>query len=162
MKKKLVYILMILFIAFSKNSYSQQASLVISYSNSEKSRDSHSTVENFSLNGENLVYSVKYTGRRGPDQKDESKIQRLSAEQVTTINNIISKYNLNVSDSLINNTEKSPGYTVITAIVISVTIGGKTTKVKVKGDPAMLEDRPLYSNAAYLVGTIRQMIPGTH
>jgi hypothetical protein len=47
-------------------------------------------------------------------------------------------------------------------IVITITNGNKTTKVKVKGDPGSLEDKPLYSNAGYLLGVIRSMLEACH
>ena len=149
MKNKLSYLFLVLFFIYSKISYSQQPSLTVYYSYSEKSRDSHSTVETFSLNGDKLSYAFKYTGSKGPNQKDESRISRLSNDQVNTINSIINKYHLNVSDSVVDNSNSSAVPVLTTTIMITTNNGDKTSKIKVKGDIARLEDNSLYSNSAF-------------
>lgn len=158
MKKNCGYILFILLFVTGKTSYSQQSAVTIYYSYSEKSKDNHSTTENFSLTDSVLSYSVKYSGRRGPDQKDENKECTLSSEQISKIDKIISEKKLNVTDSLIDNKVPDGSYRVTTAITVTVTRGNKTSKTKVKGSLSVLENKTLYKNAAYLLNTIRRML----
>jgi len=155
---KMSYIFIVLFFTFSKASHSQQPFLSIYSSYSEKSKDSHSTTENISLSGTTVVYSVKYTGRRGPDQKDERKECTLSNEQVSNIRKAIRDKQLNITDSLIDNSSSNNSYKVSTAITTTVTNGNKTTKVKVKGSPSALNGKPLYKNSLYLLNLIRKML----
>lgn len=152
------YIFIVLFLILSNTSHSQQPFLAIYYSYSEKSKDSHSTTENISLSGTTVVYSVKYTGRKGPDQKDERKECTLTNEQVSNIRKAISDKQLNLTDSLVDNSLSDNSYKVTTAITITVTSGNKTTKTKVKGSPSALGSKPIYKNSLYLLNLIRKML----
>ncbi len=159
MKKKLVYIFLIVFFAFNKISYSQQPFLTIYYYYAEKSKDSHSSTENFSINGSSVLYSVKYSGRRGPDQKDEVKTCTLSNEQLEKINKTIKDKHLNVTDSvIINNGDHNSGYQVNATIIITLIRSGKTTRTKAKGKPSDLAEKPLYKNSLYLFRIIKDMV----
>ena len=77
---------------------------------------------------------------------------------MNTINSIISKYHLNVTDSIVDNSNELAMPSVTTTILITMTNGGKTSKIKVKGNTAKLEDNSLYANSAFLLGTIRNML----
>ena len=160
MKKS--YILIVFLFAFSKASHSQKPYLSIYYPYVEKSKDSHSTTENISLSGTKVVYSVKYTGRNGPDQKDEMKECTLSNEQVSNIRKAISDKQMSITDSLIDNSSANNSYKVTTAITTIVINGNKTTKVKVKGSPSVLNGKPLYKNSLYLINLIRKMLDNCH
>ncbi len=132
----------------------QTFSLSISYYTAEKSKDSHSTTESISINGTAVVYSVKYTGRRGPDQTDETKSCVFTSEQITKIQKTITSKNLNVTDSLIINSTAMSSV----AISISMTKDGKATKIKVKGSSQGLIGKLLYKNSLYLISMVEKML----
>lgn len=158
MKKKYSYIFLLLFLAACNTSYSQQPFLTIYYADSEKGKDSHSTIENISVTGTSVTYSVKYTGRRGTDQKDEIKKCTLSSGQISKIKNTISEKKLNVTDSLIDNSLAENSYQVTTSITITVTSGNKTTKTKVRGTPSVITGKSLYKNSSYLLNMVKEML----
>jgi hypothetical protein len=159
MKKKLIYMFLIIFFAFNKISYSQQPFLTIYYYYGEKSRDSHSSTENISINGSAVSYSVKYSGRRGPNQKDEEKTCTLTNEQLEKINKTIKEKHLDVTDSvIINNGSHNSGYQVSATVIITLIRSGKTTRTKAKGNPSDLADKPLYKNSLYLFRIIKDMV----
>ena len=159
MKKKLIYIFLIVFFTFNRISYSQQPFLTIYYYYGEKSKDSHSSTENISINGSSVSYSVKYSGRKGPDQNDEEKTCTLTNEQLEKINKTINDKHLNVTDSvIINNGSHNSGYQVSATVIISLIRSGKTTRTKAKGKTSDLADKPLYKNSLYLLHTIKDML----
>jgi hypothetical protein len=159
MKKKHSYLLLTLFFAFSKISYSQQPFLVIYYYYGEKSRDNHSSTENISINGSTVSYSVKYSGRKGPNQNDEVKTCTLTSDQLGKINKTIRDRHLDVTDSIIiSNESHNSGYQLSATVIISLAKAGKTARVKCKGDPANLSDKLLYKNSLYLLQTIKDMV----
>ncbi|MBC7873864.1 MAG: hypothetical protein H7Y01_07710 [Ferruginibacter sp.] len=132
-----------------------QAFLVdISYSTSEKSKDSHSTYESFSIKGSTVVYLLKYTGRKGPGQTNVTRSCVFTDEQVRKIQQTITDKNLNVTDSLI--IESSEMSSV--AISIGITRGTKATKIRVKGSPGDLAGKLLYKNSLYLISTVQKML----
>ena len=159
MKKKLIYIFLIVFFTFNRISYSQQPFLTIYYYYGEKSKDSHSSTENISINGSSVSYSVKYSGRKGPDQNDEEKTCTLTNEQLEKINKTIKEKHLDLTDSvIINNGSHNSGYQVSTTVIITLARAGTTTKTKCKGRPADLAGKPLYKNSLYLLETIKSML----
>lgn len=136
----------------------QQPSLTIYNYYGEKGKDSHSTSENISINGSTVYYSVKYTGRRGPNQENEEKTCTLTSEQLEKINNTITEKRLNVTDSLIIVQPEERGMQVTASVSISVTIAGKTTWAKCKGNPSDLAGKPLYDNSLYLFRLVKNMV----
>jgi len=147
---------------FWKISYAQQPFLTIHYLYAEKSRDSHSTTETISISGTTANYFLKFTGRKGPEQKDETKDCTLSKEQVSTIRKAIDEKKLNVADSLVDNSLPGGSYQVTTAITITFTNGNKNIQTKVKGKPSALNDKPLYKNAVSLLNLVRKMLENCH
>ena len=162
MKKAYNYFFLVLFFAAGKKSYSQKPFLTIYHADSEKSKDSHSTIENISLTGTTVVYTVKYSGRRGPDQKDETKNCLLSNEQIANIRKAINDKKLNSTDSLIVKALPDESYLISTAITITFTDGKKISKTKVKGNPYALTGKPLYKNSLYLLNMIQEMLKNCH
>lgn len=159
MKKKLIYMFLVLWFALSKVSYSQQPFLTVYYYYSEKGRDSHSSTENISINGSAVSYSVKYSGRRGPNEKDEVKTCTLTSDQLEKINKTIKDKHLDVTDSIIiNNEAHNSGYQVNTTVIITLIRSGKTTRTKTRGNPSDLAGKPLYKNSLYLLQTIEDMV----
>ncbi len=162
MRKAYYSFFLVLFFAAGKTSYSQQPFLTIYYVESEKSKDSHSTIENISLSGTTLFYTVKYSGRRGPDQKDETKNCLLSNEQISSIRKAIFDKKLNISDSLIVNPLPDESYFASTSIAITFTDGKQIRKTKVKGSPSTLTGKPLYKSSLYLLNMINEMLKNCH
>jgi hypothetical protein len=159
MRKKLIYIFLIAFFAFNKISYSQQPLMTIYYYYGEKSRDSHSSTENISITGSVVYYSVKYSGRRGANQKDELKTCTLTNEQLEKINKTIKDKHLDVTDSvIINNESPNSGYLVNATVIITLIRSGKTTRTKASGNPLDLGDKPLYKNSLYLFRILKDMV----
>ena len=136
----------------------QTVSLSVAYNNSEKGRDSHSTNEMFSIIGKKLSYSVTYSGRNGPDQKDEEKKCVLTDEQVNKISTTLQDKKLNADDSLIYNLPATEAPYTSETITILVTKGKKTTKVRVKGIYTQIANKTLYTNSLYLINVIRNML----
>ena len=159
MKKKRIYIFLILLFAFNKISYSQQPFLTIYYYYGEKSKDSHSTTENISIRDSTILYSVKYSGMRGSNQRNEEKTCTLTIEQLEKINKTINDKHLAATDSvIINNEAHNSGYDINTTVIITLIRSGKTTRAKTKGSPSNLKDKPLYKNSLYLLETIKSML----
>ena len=130
MKKNYRFILLALFLGSCTIGLAQQPFLTIYSSLSEKSKDSHSTIENISLTGNTAVYTVKYTGRKGPDQKDEKKVCVFSNEQINNIRKTITDRKLDITDSLVNNAVANESYHTTTTIIISFTNGNKARRIK--------------------------------
>jgi hypothetical protein len=159
MKKKLFLVFLIVFFIFHKICYSQQPFLTIYYYYGEKSKDSHSSTENISINGNAVSYSVKYSGRRGPNQKNEEKTCTLTHEQLEKINKMIKEKHLDVTDSIIiNNESHNSGYQISTNVIITLERSGTSSRAKCKGNPSDLADKPLYKNSLYLLRTIKEML----
>jgi len=148
---------MLIVLLSAGNTIAQQPTLTIYNYYGEKGKDTHSTSENISISGSTVSYSVKYTGRRGPNQENEEKSCTLTREQLETINKTITEKNLNVTDSLIIQQEVN-GTQVTAHVSITVTIAGKTTKTTCKGNPADLSGKPLYSNSLYLFRLVKNMV----
>ena len=158
MKRTIIIIPLFLLLLSAKKTEAQTLSLSVSYTSSEKSRDSHSTKETFSLAGKNLSYAITYSGRKGPGQIDEEKKCVLTDEQINKISTTLRERKLNVEDSLIVNSSNSePPYTSET-ITITVTKGSKATKIKVKGTYTQLTNKTLYTNSLYLIAVISKML----
>ena len=136
MKRYIVLMLLPVFILVCKSSTAQQPFLTIYYYYGEKSKDSHSTTENVSINGNAVTYSVKYSGRRGSTQVDEVKTCTLTPEQIAKINKTINDKQLAVSDSvIINNEAHNSGFGINITVLLTLIRSGKTTRVKTKGNP---------------------------
>ena len=158
MKKLVLLLSFFLMLLSAQKTAAQIFSLLVSHTSSERSKDSHSTTETFNLTGKNLSYTVTYSGRKGPNQKDEEKKCVLTDEQVNKISATLQEKKLNVTDSLINNlTGMEAPYTAET-ITITVTKGNKITKIRVKGTSAQVSNKTVYSNSLYLINMISRML----
>jgi hypothetical protein len=162
MKRSIFLLLLPVCLLLSRSSMAQQPFLTIYYYYGEKSRDSHSNTENISINGSSVLYSIKYSGRKGPAQKDEEKTCTLTSEQLEKINKTIKEKHLDVTDSvIINNDKQNPtfeGGQISSTIIITLTRAGTTTITKCKGVPGDFDDKPLYKNSLYLLRTIKAML----
>lgn len=68
--------------------------MTLSIVNKERSKDSNSTIERWQINDGKLLYSVTYTGRRGPNQKNSKKEVSISQDNIKAIKALIAEKNL--------------------------------------------------------------------
>lgn len=155
---KALYLILLAQLFQTTTAHAQLFSLTISYTNSEKGRDSHSTAEFISIKDKTSFYSVTYTGRKGPDQKDEEKKCTLTTAQINKIKALMKERHLDVTDSLIDNSLANAPYATTASITITELKGTGHIKIKVKGLTKLLGNKPLYKNSLYLVTFIRGMV----
>ena len=155
---RVFFLFLIAFFLTSTLAAAQASSLAISYSTSEKSKDSHSTKETYSLVGNTMAYAVKHTGRRGPAQKDMEKTCVFTNSQAESIYQKISEKHLDVTDSLIFNWPGNISPSSSVAITLTLTKGNKISKIKIKGSPDSLKDKTLYKNTVSLIYFIKPMV----
>ncbi|MBI5857251.1 MAG: hypothetical protein HZB42_06340 [Sphingobacteriales bacterium] len=148
----------LLFIPFGKT-VAQTSSISLSYFKAERSKDSYSIGELFSLEGKNLSYAIKKTGRAkgGPYPNNNDKTCLLSDEEVSQIWKIITDKQLNKQDSLVNNSPLNEPYTS-ESIDITVMKNGKVTSISIKAESSWLSDKPLYKNAGFLIAAVRDIL----
>jgi len=158
MKRGICYILIVLFFTNGKTVHAQYTSLTIIYSYTEKSKDSHSVGEVIDITGTNVTYRVKFSGRRGPDQKDKTTECILTKEQTEKIWGTIRDRKLNITDSLIDDSMTDNSFKVTAGITIMMINGTRSAKIKVKGNPSVLEGKPLYKNSLYLFNQVKGML----
>jgi hypothetical protein len=151
---KLFPVILAVLVLQSSVSSAQIFSLSISYNSAEKSKDSHSYTETFSIIERSISYSVKYSGPKSPRIDDEAKACTFTSEQISKIQQTMIDKNLNVMDSLIN---ISTGMNSV-AISISMTKDGNQSKIKLRGDPVEISDKTLYKNSMYLILSIKKML----
>ncbi len=143
---------------FTLVSYSQNLDLAISYLAGERSKDSHTTEESFVLSGTNAAYSVKYSGHRGPNQKDDSKTCDLTSKNIEEIKNFITEKGLDKSDSLIDESTKYKSFETFANISAAISLDGKEYKIKVNGDTDEIGGKDLYKNMVKLIDKLRVMV----
>jgi len=138
--------------------YSDDLSLDIYYLNGEKSKDSHSSVEKFLLNGYLMTYSVKYSGHRSSKQKDTTKECTFTDQDIKNIQYSIEKQGMNVNDSLFSDESKSKSYEHYCNIHIKIVLNGNEYHIKVNGDTELLDKNGLYKNSVYFITFMRKMV----
>ncbi|MEO7984632.1 MAG: hypothetical protein ABI688_11165, partial [Bacteroidota bacterium] len=74
-----------------------------------------------------------------------------------TIWKAINDKQLNGTDSLVDNS-LSDNSTIWVSINILVTNGNKISKIKVKGTPSAIKDKPLYKNSLSLFYLVKEML----
>ena len=152
-----------LFLAFSLlvtpfcKTGAQTSSISISYFKSERSKDSHTSSELFSIEGKNLSSSVKFTGRGDPYPNNNNKTCILSDEDVSKIWATVSEKQLNKEDSLINNSPLEPPYSS-ESIEITVMKNSKVTSIRIKGESSWLSCKLLYKNSGYLIAVVKNLL----
>jgi hypothetical protein len=151
-------LLILIYFAFAAVCFSQGLDISISYTNGEKSKDSHTTEESIAIGGYDAAYSVKYSGHRSPEQVDDSKTCRFSKKNIKTIKDFIIEKGLNKNDSLFDESSKYKSYEVFVNISIAVTIDGQDYKIKVNGDTDEIGHKDLYKNVIELINKVRKMI----
>lgn len=152
------YFILLVQLFQSTTAHAQLFSLTISATNSERGRDSHSTSEFIKIEDKAASYSVTYSGRKGPNQKDEEKKCTLTTTQVNKIKALMKERHLDVTDSLIDNSLANASYATTASITITELKSTGFIKIKVKGLTKLLGNKPLYKNSLYLVSFISDMI----
>jgi hypothetical protein len=155
---KTISIITFILLFFICSANAQDFTLAISYLSGEKSKDSHSTLENIAINGTSVAYSIKYSGRKGENQHDNNKTCTFTEQDILDIKAIIVKKGLNKTDSLFSESSKTIGYEVYTNISISMTLDGQEYKIKINGDTSELSDAKLYKSSLLLITRIRSKI----
>lgn len=151
-------LILIIFFISSAICFSQGLDLSISYTNGEKSKDSHTTVESIAIGGYDAAYSIKYSGHRGPEQNDDSKTCRFSKKNINAIKDFIVEKGLNKNDSLFDESTKYKSFEIFVNISTAMTIDGINYKIRINGDTAEIGGKDLYKNVIELINKIRKMI----
>lgn len=143
---------------FCSISYSQELNIAISYLSGEKSKDSHSTEENFAISNSAVAYSVKYKGRKSDKQEDKSKVCTFTEQDLKNIRQTIETKGLNVTDSLFQESSKTKSLEHYCNIVIDMDIDGQKYKIRINGDIKEFEDKDLYKNSVFFITMLRRMV----
>jgi hypothetical protein len=148
----------LLLIPFCKTR-AQTSSISISYFKTERSKDSYSISELFSLENNNLTYAVKKTGRAkgGSYPSNNHKTCLLSDRDASEIWKIITDKQLDKQDSLVNNSPLEAPYT-LESIEFTVMKNSKAISISLKGESSWLLGKPLYKNAESLIAAVRNIL----
>ena len=142
----------------SAASAAQDLNITISYLYGEKSKDSHSSEESFSISNTSVAYSVKYSGRKGKNQQDMEKTCTFTEQDLKNIIKTIEAKGLNVNDSLYQQTSKTKSFEVFTRINIAINMDGQEYKINISGDTIEFDDAALYKNSVFFITMLRKMV----
>src|SRR5689334_21214563 len=117
-----------------QNLFGQELTMTVYYLKGEKSKDSHSSEEQFAIAQTTVAYSIKYSGRRGKNENDSEKFCSFTEQDVKNIVQTVQDKGLNVNERLMDEDSKSKSYEVYTNINIAIMIDGKDYSVKINGD----------------------------
>ncbi len=143
---------------FYSNLLSQDFSIAVSYLAGEKSKDSHSSSESFAIDGRSVAYSVKYSGRKGKNDIDMDKVCEFTEQNIENIKKTIISKELNVVDSLFQETSKTKSFEQYTNINIAIRMDGQDYKIRINGDILEFEDSKLYKNSLFFITLLRKMV----
>jgi hypothetical protein len=152
-----VKVLIFLFV-MSAGVYSQDFLVAISYLHGEKSKDSHSTEESFAITGDLAAYSVEYKGRI--KKEDNSKTCNFTEQDIKNIKQTIETKNLNVVDSLYQESSKTQSYERYINLEMVIKMDGGDYRIKINGDIKEFEDKMLYKNSIFFITMLRKMVEG--
>jgi hypothetical protein len=141
-----------------QNLFGQELTMTVYYLKGEKSKDSHSSEEQFAIAQTTVAYSIKYSGRRGKNQNDSEKFCTFTEQDVKNIVQTVTDKGLNVTDSAYVETSKTKSFEVYTNINIAMMIDGKDYSIKINGDTEQLSDSKLYKNSIFLITLLRKMV----
>lgn len=156
--KNIISILILSASFFSASLFSQDFSLAVDYLKGEKSKDSHAIEESYAINNTSVAYSVKYTGHKGKNQEDLSKICTFTEQDITNIKKTIETKGLNVTDSLLAKLVKSKSFEIYTRVNISINMDGHEYKITINGDTAEFKDEKLYKDTEFFITMLRKMV----
>lgn len=140
------------------NTCSQDFSIAVSYLAGEKSKDSHSTSEKYAISGSSVSYSVKYSGRKGKNDIDMDKVCEFTEQNIENIKKTIIAKELNVTDSLFQESSKTKSFEQYTNISIAISMDGNEYKIRINGDTSELKDSSLYKNSMYFITLLHKMV----
>ncbi len=156
---KILTTILAAFILFvSINACAQDFSVTVSYLRGEKSKDSHSSSEKISITGSSVAYSVKYSGRRGKNDVNMDKVCEFTEQNIKNIKETIIKKELNVNDSLFDETSKYKSLEFYTNISIAIQMDGQEYKIRINGDTQQLAHEQLYKNSVYFIMLLKKMV----
>ncbi len=159
MKRALyIFIIAIILLVNADSALSQDLSIAISYLEGEKSKDSRSSEETFAITGNNVFYSVKYSGHKSKNEVDMEKVCEFTDGDLKKIRKTIEAKSLNVTDSLFQESSKSKSFEIYTNIVILLTVDFKGSKIRINGDTDEFKDIDLYENSVYFITMLRKMV----
>lgn len=147
--------LFVLLAAFSVRA--QEFTLTVNYFAGEKSKDSHSTEENFAVTGHFASYTFEFRGHRGKNQNDTEKSCTFSDKDIEKIKKAIFEKELNHSVAYSTEESKSKSFEQYCNIAISVVMDGSTYKISLNGDLVDLKNNNDYNNALSFIALLRKM-----
>lgn len=145
-------------IFFTTQNYSQEFQVSINYLHGEKSKDSHSSREKFSINGYDVTYSIKYSGHRGKNQLDVEKSCVFTEQDITNIKTTITKKGLNANMTLTQESSKSKSFETYCNIVTDITLDGTKYEIRMNGDVTELDDNQSYKDMIFFITLLRKMV----
>lgn len=135
---------------------SQPLSVAVSYVRGEISKDSHSSTENYSINGTALSFSMMNKGKTGNEIIDP-KLCTLEEKDTVAIRNMILTSGFNVSDSLVTEKIQADAPQYYTTVSISISLDGTESKIKVNGDTKEMAENEFYQKVVKFVMYLRNM-----
>lgn len=145
----------VLLAAFSVRA--QEFTLTVNYFAGEKSKDSHSTEENFAVTGMFASYAIEYSGHKGKNQHDTEKSCSFSDKDIEKIKKAIIEKELNHSVVYSTKDSKSKSFEEFCNIGISISMDGGSYKIALNGDLVDLKNNNDYNNALSFIAMLRKM-----
>jgi len=158
--KKILFSLFIFIVLSNESLFCDDFYLKIYYLKAEKSKDSHSSEEYITVKGNDVTYSIFYTGTRGKYDVDTDKSCVFSNNNIENIKNTIITGELNVTDSLFEENIKYKEFEIYCNINIDIRMGGNAYSIKINGNIDEFHDKSLYKNTIFLISIIREMLSG--
>lgn len=158
--KKILIASLFLMINSHQSLFSYDFFLKIYYLHGEKSSNSHTSEESITIKGNNVTYSISYTGNRGENDIDMDKVCTFSENNIENIKNTIILGELNVVDSLTEHEIKYKEFEIYCNISIDIRMGGNAYSIRINGDTEEFHDKNLYKNSLFLISIIREMLTG--
>lgn len=134
--------------------------LAVNYLAGEKSKDSHSTEENFAITGRFSSYTIEFRGHKGKNQNDTEKTCSFSDKDIEKIKKAIIEKELNHSVAYSTEESKSKSFEQYCNITISIVMDGNTYKIALNGDLVDLKNNTDYNNAVSFIAMLRKMFEG--
>ena len=142
----------ILFLGTATKTFADSFILNISFTEGEKSKDSHSSTTSIEMNGNEIIYSKSFSGYGSG--KTENKTCTFTDEQTSKIQEFLKQNNLNKDDSLFQKSSKYKSYEVFVNVTISLVMWENVSKIRINGDTEEFKGEPLYKNSLKLIALI--------
>ena len=158
MKRTTKNIVVILIFFLIQQVFCGDFTLTINYLDGEKSKDSYSSSESFSINNYNAAYSVKYSGHNEKNKFEKEKNCTFSEQNINSIKETILSNRINISDSIFSKDSKTKSFERYFNISVEFLLDDVKTTIKMNGDTDELENTELYKKAVFLISFVRTMI----